>query len=113
MATDVKASKRVNHERLVRFVQAAFEKLGVPNADAQIGADALVAADLRGVDTHGVIRFSLNFSRIEKNKAALYGIKAVSPNSYAKGEERPYGNRVYNRTDGISAIGAARSDRKI
>ena len=56
---------------------------------------------------------SLNFSRIEKNKAALYGIKAVSPNSYAKGEERPYGNRVYNRTDGISAIGAARSDRKI
>jgi L-2-hydroxycarboxylate dehydrogenase (NAD+) len=58
MATDVKASKRVNHERLVRFVQAAFEKLGVPNADAQIGADALVAADLRGVDTHGVIRFS-------------------------------------------------------
>jgi L-2-hydroxycarboxylate dehydrogenase (NAD+) len=58
MATDVKASKRVNHERLVRFVQAAFEKLGVPNADAQIGADALVAADLRGVDTHGVIRLS-------------------------------------------------------
>ena len=56
---------------------------------------------------------NLNFSRIEKNKAALYGIKAVSPNSYAKGEERPYGNRVYNRTDGISAIGAARSDRKI
>jgi L-2-hydroxycarboxylate dehydrogenase (NAD+) len=58
MAMDVKASKRVNHERLVRFVQAAFEKLGVPNADAQIGADALVAADLRGVDTHGVIRFN-------------------------------------------------------
>src|SRR5258708_19770 len=58
MGTDVKARKRVNHERLVRFVQAAFEKLGVPNADAQIGADALVAADLRGVDTHGVIRFS-------------------------------------------------------
>ena len=35
-----------------------LKKLGVPNADAQIGADALVAADLRGVDTHGVIRFS-------------------------------------------------------
>lgn len=58
MATDMKASKRIDHERLVRFVQAAFEKLGVPSAEAQIGADALVAADLRGVDTHGVIRFS-------------------------------------------------------
>jgi L-2-hydroxycarboxylate dehydrogenase (NAD+) len=60
MATDVKESKRIDHERLLRFVQTAFEKLGVPSADAQIAADALVAADLRGVDTHGVIRFHPN-----------------------------------------------------
>jgi LDH2 family malate/lactate/ureidoglycolate dehydrogenase len=58
MEADAQASKRVNHEKLIRFVQAAFEKLGVPSADAQIAADALVAADLRGVDTHGVIRFN-------------------------------------------------------
>jgi L-2-hydroxycarboxylate dehydrogenase (NAD+) len=58
MATDVKASKRINHEKLVCFVQSAFAKLGVPDADARIAAEALVAADLRGVDTHGVIRFS-------------------------------------------------------
>lgn len=57
--------------------------------------------------------FSLNFSPIEKTKAALRGIKVVSSNSYAKGEERPYGNRVYNRTNGISATGAAPSDREI
>ena len=56
---------------------------------------------------------SPNFSQIEKIKAALRGIKVVSPNSYAQGEERPYGNRVYNRTNGISATGAAWSDRKI
>lgn len=58
METDMKSSKRINHEKLVRFVQTAFEKLGVPGKDARIAADALVAADLRGVDTHGVIRFS-------------------------------------------------------
>jgi len=58
MESDLKSSKRIHHEKLVRFVQTAFEKLGVPSADAQIAADALVAADLRGVDTHGVIRFS-------------------------------------------------------
>jgi hypothetical protein len=56
---------------------------------------------------------SLNFSPIEKIKAALRGIKVVSSISYAKGEERPYGNRVYNRTNGISATGAAPSDRAI
>jgi L-2-hydroxycarboxylate dehydrogenase (NAD+) len=58
MATEANTNKRINHEKLTRFVQAAFEKLGVPAADAQIAAETLVAADLRGVDTHGVIRFS-------------------------------------------------------
>jgi L-2-hydroxycarboxylate dehydrogenase (NAD+) len=58
MAVNPDSNKRINHEKLSRFVQAAFEKLGVPAADAQIAAETLVAADLRGVDTHGVIRFS-------------------------------------------------------
>ena len=56
---------------------------------------------------------SPDFSPVRKNKAALYGIKAVSPNSYAKGEARPYGNTVYNRTNGISATGASWSGGKI
>ena len=51
---------RVSHRKLLSFVAAAFEKLGVPKEDAEIGAHALVQADLRGVDTHGVIRFSPN-----------------------------------------------------
>ncbi len=58
MAADLTSSKRINHEKLMRFVQRSFEKLGVPGADAEIAAETLVAADLRGVDTHGVIRFS-------------------------------------------------------
>ena len=49
---------RVDHRKLRRFVALSFEKLGVPKEDAEIGANALVQADLRGVDTHGVIRFS-------------------------------------------------------
>jgi L-2-hydroxycarboxylate dehydrogenase (NAD+) len=51
---------RVNHERLIRFVSRSFEKLGVPASDAEIAANVLVASDLRGVDTHGVIRFQAN-----------------------------------------------------
>jgi L-2-hydroxycarboxylate dehydrogenase (NAD+) len=50
--------KRIDDAKLLRFVSACFEKLGVPGKDAAIAADGLVAADLRGVDTHGVIRFS-------------------------------------------------------
>jgi L-2-hydroxycarboxylate dehydrogenase (NAD+) len=58
MEADVNAGKRIDHQRLIDFVRASFEKLGVPHPDAQVAADALVAADLRGVDTHGVIRFN-------------------------------------------------------
>ena len=48
----------VDHQKLTRFVITAFEKLGVPPQDAAIAANVLVMADLRGVDTHGVIRFN-------------------------------------------------------
>lgn len=57
MADSVENLTRVNHEKLARFVERSFEKLGVPSKDAAIAANVLVAADLRGVDTHGVIRF--------------------------------------------------------
>jgi LDH2 family malate/lactate/ureidoglycolate dehydrogenase len=49
---------RVDAQTLTRFVRTCFQKLGVPPDDAQIAADVLVAADLRGVDTHGTIRFN-------------------------------------------------------
>ena len=52
------ASARVDHRKLTRFVSLAFQRLGVPEEDAGIAASVLVMADLRGVDSHGVLRFS-------------------------------------------------------
>ena len=45
---------RVPEDALRTTVTAIFEKQGVPPEDAALGADALVTADLRGVETHGV-----------------------------------------------------------
>lgn len=45
-----------NHEDLRDYVVRFFTALDVPEIDARIAADVLVSADLRGVDTHGVIR---------------------------------------------------------
>jgi LDH2 family malate/lactate/ureidoglycolate dehydrogenase len=44
----------VQADGLKATVAAIFEKMGVPPEDAVLGADVLVLADLRGVDTHGV-----------------------------------------------------------
>ena len=58
MQQSVAEMTRVDHRKLTRFVASSFEKLGVPKEDADIAANVLVQSDLRGVDTHGVIRFS-------------------------------------------------------
>lgn len=48
---------------IVRF----FTKLDVPEGDARIAAEILVSADLRGVDSHGVIRLNTYYgSRLRK-----------------------------------------------
>ena len=46
----------VSADVLKGFCERVFRKLGVPEEDAWITADVLVAADLRGVDSHGVAR---------------------------------------------------------
>ena len=47
---------RVRAESLKRFCESVFRELGVPEDDVRITADVLVAADLRGIDSHGVAR---------------------------------------------------------
>ena len=44
----------VQGEPLGATVASIFRHLGVPDDDAELGADVLVLADLRGVDSHGV-----------------------------------------------------------
>jgi LDH2 family malate/lactate/ureidoglycolate dehydrogenase len=53
------------------FVKRAFEAAGVPSDDADILAGLMVEADLRGSDTHGVIRLPLYLRRLKAG-----GVKA-------------------------------------
>ena len=48
------ATVRVQAQALAEFTARAFQKLDVSEEDARIAADVLVAADLRGVASHGV-----------------------------------------------------------
>lgn len=46
--------KRISQEALTGFTSAAVEALGAPAAAARTTAEVLVAADLRGISSHGV-----------------------------------------------------------
>src|ERR1700733_9832624 len=55
---------RIAAATLAAFIARAFTAAGLPADDAQTLADLMVEADLRGSDTHGVIRLPLYVRRI-------------------------------------------------
>ncbi len=55
---------RIPAGRLAAFIARAFAAAGLPAADAETLAQLMVEADLRGSDTHGVIRLPLYVRRI-------------------------------------------------
>lgn len=76
--------RRVSPENLAGLVSGILEKYGMPKPDAEITADHLVRANLRGVDTHGVIRLKGYLSRIEaggNNPKANVRIISETPTS--------------------------------
>ena len=52
--------------RLKEFCSALLEKTGIPSGDADLIAEALIRANLRGVDSHGVIRVPIYVKRLKK-----------------------------------------------
>ena len=72
----------VSYEKLQSFTQSLFKKLHVQ--DAALAAKALLAADLRGVDSHGVARLSGYIRLIEAgriNPAAIPKIIHQTPST--------------------------------
>ncbi|WP_245831036.1 Ldh family oxidoreductase [Sediminibacillus massiliensis] len=52
--------------KLQRFCANVFTKAGLSEKNAEIVSDSLVQANLRGVDSHGVVRTSIYLKRVEK-----------------------------------------------
>ncbi len=56
----------VDFETLERFMKEALINFGVPEADAEIVTDVLIASDKRGIDSHGIGRLKpIYFDRID------------------------------------------------
>jgi LDH2 family malate/lactate/ureidoglycolate dehydrogenase len=57
-------SKIVHHQNLFSYVKAIFLAVGLNELEAELIASHLVAANLRGVDSHGVSRVALYVKRM-------------------------------------------------
>jgi LDH2 family malate/lactate/ureidoglycolate dehydrogenase len=47
-----------SYQRLYNFTKSVFQKMGCQDEDAETATKALLSADLRGIDSHGVARLS-------------------------------------------------------
>lgn len=65
---------RMGWEDLHRFISQVFVRVGMPTGDAASEADALIWANLRGVDSHGVLRIPWYLDNVNK------GIMNPKPN---------------------------------
>src|SRR5262245_21573268 len=55
---------KVPAAELAAFCRACFGKLGLSAPNARLAADNLIFANLRGVDSHGVIRMKIYAERL-------------------------------------------------
>src|SRR5262245_53310913 len=55
---------KVSAAKLSAFCRACFEKLKLSPSAARMAADNLIFANLRGVDSHGVIRMKIYADRL-------------------------------------------------
>ena len=63
---------RVPFERLREFMREAFERAGMPPADAATVAQLMAEADLQGSDGHGIIRLPQYLRRIKARGVNLH-----------------------------------------
>src|SRR5260370_9008589 len=65
MANNQPAAPLFSYQALLSFTIAIFQKIGCPTADAHTAALALLSADLRGIDSHGVARL-IGYVRLQE-----------------------------------------------
>jgi len=71
---------RFRKKDLTNYTINFLKKLGVPIEDAKIAADVLVTADVRGIDSHGLIRLNTYYGKrlAKKYINPLTPIKVIS-----------------------------------
>src|SRR5690554_5810324 len=69
-------TERIAEETLRKFTQDVFLAIGCSKDDAELAADVLLKADLRGIDSHGVARLT--------GYVRLWDKKRINPNPQIK-----------------------------
>jgi len=103
MGKDV--SQRIPYDDLKSFCKQAYLGVGVPDDEAEIVAEFLARSDLRGVETHGVMRLPIYIQRLKKGYVRpvckITTIKEKGPTAFLEAHGS-MGHVVAHRAMGIA-----------
>jgi len=87
---------RYDWEKLQNYCSNLFVSAGVSQEKADIVAESLIQADLRGVDSHGVVRAAIYLNRIEQNM--------INPNASVEIEIEDEATVLVNGNNNFGAV---------
>ncbi|PLS17343.1 malate dehydrogenase [Bacillus sp. M6-12] len=96
---------RYSAEGLREFCYEVFRRAGVQDENAAIVADSLIQADLRGVDSHGVVRTAIYLKRIESDMINPFA--EIEIESETEATVLVNGNNNFGSVVGTKALGIA------
>jgi ureidoglycolate dehydrogenase (NAD+) len=102
----------VPHGKLTSFTASCLEKLGLAAPDARLVAETLVASNLRGVDSHGVVRLPHYATRLRNGTVKPrpdIGVRRTGPSAAVVEGDAGMGQLVATRAM-QEAISLARSN---
>jgi LDH2 family malate/lactate/ureidoglycolate dehydrogenase len=91
----------VSAKLLTDFVTRVFSRLSVPPAEARIAARSLVAADLMGIDTHGIMRLEMYAAGLRSS--------AITPSLSLKEVKASAVSSLLDAGHGLGLVAAARA----
>jgi LDH2 family malate/lactate/ureidoglycolate dehydrogenase len=92
---------RYRADDLQKFCRAALQELKVPPLDAREVSECLVAADLRGVDSHGVVRLPVYAGRIRQG--------VVNPRPVTRIVQERGNSALFDGDNGLGPVVGARA----
>ena len=93
---------RVPVDRLRAATEAVFQKCGVPPSEAALGADVLMFADVRGIDTHGV-------SNMLRNYVTMYNAGNLNPDPQIRVVKETAGTALVDGDRGLGLMVAPKA----
>ena len=98
-------AKRVSEDTLARFAAELFTAKGLPPDDAALVARVLIWANLRGVDSHGVLRIPGYIARIDNglnNPKPAMEVTTDAPAAAVLDADRAFGQVALSQAMGIA-----------